>query len=638
MSHHSSRTKKSSSSSKKIKSLDQAVWVKGETALQHITGKNSKWKLPSPRFQHASVVANGKLMIIGGTQGTIIFDDFWVFDPIRFTWISYLKSKHSSVTDGGRAQHTVTFMQATNKLYLFGGICTTGIANNTLYCMDLNKDLVLNKSSATSTSTSTSTSTTELNGTFTWHEIGIKMGQEQPKPRFSHCAICVCDRLFIFGGQRGGKKLSNTLFRYDPAASSTNNEIEEDAKGSWHKVLQDQSSKSMAPPPGKDYRMLVIPQSHENSGARHVVVLGTNLKFIYVIPIERETGHPISWDTLGATGNIPGAMVSPSGQQLTPVRRQFAAAVISKDMKIKKNRKGKKIQNECEIIIFGGIVHNPVSSLTDDIHGLILNVVEGSAEWKELPQRGRSVPSARIGHTFSFIEYKSPQTGLINHQMLMFGGTDSNAFRQDFFILDLNTPIEKKDVIIHLANINETEHVAHVLPIQSSLCAPRGATITRLWNTETHLLPKVLKDEGENKEENEDARKKKTIQTAQFLILGGSRSTAAASAESSWTSHDMIGMHDKPNDTQSSKNIARLLTRNLIKNKKKNTNWQLYQNLTLKKEQIVELAEVNIHTFYGHTTTLFADENMVVVYGGATADEMLLPQGDNVWILWLGKD
>ena len=97
-------------------------------------------------------------------------------------------------------------------------------------------------------------------------------------------------------------------------------------------------------------------------------------------------------------------------------------------------------------------------------------------------------------------------------------------------------------------------------------------------------------------------------------------------------------MHDKPNDTQSSKNIARLLTRNLIKNKKKNTNWQLYQNLTLKKEQIVELAEVNIHTFYGHTTTLFADENMVVVYGGATADEMLLPQGDNVWILWLGKD
>ena len=81
-------------------------------------------------------------MIIGGTQGTIIYDDFWVFDPIRFTWISYLKSKHSSVTDGGRAQHTVTFMQATNKLYLFGGICTSGIANNTLYCMDLNKDLI----------------------------------------------------------------------------------------------------------------------------------------------------------------------------------------------------------------------------------------------------------------------------------------------------------------------------------------------------------------------------------------------------------------------------------------------------------------------------------------------------------------
>ena len=660
-----------SSRNKDIKSSDQAVWVKGETALQHITGKKYKWTLPSPRFQHASCVANEKLYVIGGTQGTAIFgkfnllsnpshitllarflhcsfvtpsaitstststlthtttsyvivDDFHVFDPITFTWTEFFRSKNSRVRDGGRAQHTVTYMKADHALFLFGGICKAGIADNTLYMLDLKKDLIRSNERLDANK-----------NTFTWHEVKTSIGQEMPKPRFAHCAVSVCNKLFIFGGQRSGKKLSNTMFRYDPFTSE------------WSKSLQNQSAKSMAPPAGKDYRMLVIPAAHANVGARHVVVLGTNLNFIYVVPIEKETGHPISWDTLGAVGTIPGAMTSASGQALSPIRRQFAASIVSNVYDVDgKKKKKKKIStsntskkssnnnndniNDCEIIIFGGIVHNPISALTDEIHSLTINVETGYAKWKELPQRGRSVPSARIGHTFSFVEYKSPQTGLTNHHMLMFGGTDSDAFRQDFFILDLNTPIAKKEVKIHLATLNEIQHPTHIFPKQSDLCAPRGATMTRLWNTETYL--KDTKTKSATGTTN-------TIQTAQFLVLGGSRSSTTATSETSWTlpSHGLIGQYDKPNNMHSSKTIARLLTRDLIKKKKDEKKWILYENLTLMNTQIDELQDCNITTFYGHQTILFPEENMVVVYGGATADDMLLPQGDNAWVLWLGE-
>ena len=53
--------------------------------------------------------------------------------------------------------------------------------------------------------------------------------------------------------------------------------------------------------------------------------------------------------------------------------------------------------------------------------------------------------------------------------------------------------------------------------------------------------------------------------------------------------------------------------------------------------QIQQLLDDEISTFCGHTTTLFADQNMLVVYGGATAENMLLPQGYNAWVLWLGS-
>jgi len=113
-----------------------AVWVKGEVALHHLIDDDTNWSttnnkskhhkrhhknhhhpkythgsLPSPRFQHASVQANGKLIIVGGSQGTEIFNDIHVFEPTTFRWTKYLEHDESQLQDQGRARHTVTFMK-----------------------------------------------------------------------------------------------------------------------------------------------------------------------------------------------------------------------------------------------------------------------------------------------------------------------------------------------------------------------------------------------------------------------------------------------------------------------------------------------------------------------------------------------
>ena len=194
------------------------IWVKGETALHHLTEPNTKhWgtqrtskkfhndadqlgSLPSPRFQHASVHANGKLIIMGGSQGTEIFNDIHIFEPITFKWTRYKEHKESELRDKGRARHTVTYMQEKNALYLFGGINIAGIASNTVYTLNLSTDLTLK----------------DGKGYFTWHEMKVQIGQEIPTSRFAHCATSACNKLFVFGGERKNKKRKfPLLYSYD---------------------------------------------------------------------------------------------------------------------------------------------------------------------------------------------------------------------------------------------------------------------------------------------------------------------------------------------------------------------------------------------------------------------------------------
>ena len=300
-----------------------------------------------------------------------------------------------------------------------------------------------------------------------------------------------------------------------------------------------------------------------------MIVLGTNLNFIYIIPIEKSTGEPISWDTLGAIGSIPGAMTSAAGQLLTPVRRQYTASVVMTDtVRPKKKKqhtkhrhtKEKQMDDESskkttEILIFGGIVHNPKSSLTDEIHSLTLNVTDGYAKWKQLPQRGKSIPSARIGHSFTFMKYQSSHTNSNNHHLFLFGGTDSQAFRQDFYLLDLATPISKTDVTVHVGEVHSYEHSPHT----KDLCAPRGATITRVWNTQTlrhnskksNDVPTNAATTGTTTT-TASADNTSVVETAQFIVIGGSRSGASNEMNTSWTvpANTLIGYHGDIHSTQ----------------------------------------------------------------------------------------
>ena len=197
--------------------------------------------------------------------------------------------------------------------------------------------------------------------------------------------------------------------------------------------------------------------------------------------------------------------------------------------------------------------------------------------------------------------------------------------------MDLETPITKTDVDVSIVRINESIlHPKHVAPNQHDLCAPRGATITRLWNTEANVTT------TKNSTSSSSSSTSTVVQTSQFLVLGGSRSEATTSADTSWTipSHSLIGHHG---DAHSTSTIARLLTRDLVRQRKRNSRWDVYENLTLGARQTQELMESHVATFYGHSTVLFGNENFVVVYGGATADNMLLPEGVNAWVLWLGE-
>ena len=61
--------------------------------------------------------------------------------------------------------------------------------------------------------------------------------------------------------------VSNTLFRFDPGDHASS------YSGSWSRSLQLQSAKAMAPPAGKDYRLLTLPPAHANSGMLHVLCI-----------------------------------------------------------------------------------------------------------------------------------------------------------------------------------------------------------------------------------------------------------------------------------------------------------------------------------------------------------------------------
>ena len=339
-----------------------SVWVEGHRAIRYLSPaaptaavawgpRSPHGNLPSPRFQHATCACprTGRLFVVGGTNGREFFDDVHVFDPRNFLWTRLHASSASQLEGGGRARHTVTCVGG--DLLLFGGICKSGFAPNTLFRLSLDD--------SEGGPAAGKGGIDWVNSTYSFEELKISIGQEVPSPRFSHCAAAFAKKLYIFGGERKGRKFSNTLFSFDLATNT------------WQRELQSASAKSMAPPSGKDFRMILLKTS-ESSGTVHLAVLGTNLGVIHCVPIDTSSGTPISWEPIKASGQVPGASIADSS--MTAVHRQFDATLIPRPSPADNQQDDQQQDGDSapfhSILIFWGIVHNPKSMLTDDTHEL----------------------------------------------------------------------------------------------------------------------------------------------------------------------------------------------------------------------------------------------------------------------------
>ena len=211
----------------------------------------------------------------------------------------------------------------------------------------------------------------------------------------------------------------------------------------------------------------------------------------------------------------------------------------------------------------------------------------------------------------------------------MFGGTDSISFRQDFSFLDLEAPVKVRPVagisLSHAGHKRNKKNLESQAETRNILTAPRHATLTRVWNSSSASAS----HDGDHSE------------WSQFIAIGGSSIGYATTPASSWTSaHLNVGQNLA--DGIAAASMTRLLRRRIKGSGSKTglgqVTWEVYDGITaLSKKQTHALQIRDITTFYGHTATLFEHENFIVVFGGATADGMILPTGLNAWVLWLGN-
>lgn len=125
------------------------AFVYGPRALQQTTGDTRAYwgtgsqfgALPAPRFQHSTVAVDGKLMVVGGTDGRVFFEDIHIYDPVSMVWTAYWPASHNEDESGGRARHTIVYIPEQGAVYMYGGICAAGLAPATLFVMHPVDDL-----------------------------------------------------------------------------------------------------------------------------------------------------------------------------------------------------------------------------------------------------------------------------------------------------------------------------------------------------------------------------------------------------------------------------------------------------------------------------------------------------------------
>ena len=93
------------------------------------------------------------------------------------------------------------------------------------------------------------------------------------------------------------------------------------------------------------------------------------------------------------------------------------------------------------ILIFGGIVRNPTRLINNSYMLSVdddkASTTMGLAGWKEIPRRGNSVPCPRVGQSITYYSNRNSQSNdnesSINERIYVFGGYDSDDFRNDLF-------------------------------------------------------------------------------------------------------------------------------------------------------------------------------------------------------------
>lgn len=372
-------------------------------------------------------------------------------------------------------------------------------------------------------------------------------------------AAAAAGRMFVFGGEMGDRVQSNEVWSYNPILRT------------WKQELKSAAVSMHAPPAGKDYRMFrVHPKTMYGEHATdhpilRLVLLGSDARIIHCISIDARSGEVLGWDSTATTGIVPG--LSADGERA--MYRQFEATYIPGS-----------VDSAGLIFLFGGITSEPKSALAADCYILTL-----SSDFTEMPvwtravARGRRIPTPRIGHSINNVRIRDDESGTLRDNVILFGGADTNSFRQDLYNVDTSGCLELE-----------------ATSFQQFFHAPIHHSVTPIWN----VIPPELG----------------ATAPGQFLVIGG---IAPSDRGKKWSSQ-------KLDEHASGADLVQVIHR--IPHPTLTSQWKMFPVLTKGHKELPE-------TWFGHTATHFILENFIIVYGGATTDHVL-GEGECVWALWLG--
>jgi N-acetylneuraminic acid mutarotase len=86
---------------------------------------------PSPRAGHSMVYdsASGKVVLLGGSDGSDCLDETWTYDPVAHVWATV----QTGAVPPPRAQHAMAYDSARSQVILFGGLWSGSAADYTLF-------------------------------------------------------------------------------------------------------------------------------------------------------------------------------------------------------------------------------------------------------------------------------------------------------------------------------------------------------------------------------------------------------------------------------------------------------------------------------------------------------------------------